>query len=227
MKARTSIYACSGLLLLLTAVGLAAHSAGWLDILTNEDLLLQWVSRWGVWAPVSIVLLQAGQVLLAPIPGQVIGLASGYLFGALPGAAYSILGTALGSLVAFGLARALGRPLVERVVPSHVLARLDGSARRRGLLFFVLAFLLPFLPDDLICFAAGLTPIPIPSLMLAVLVGRPPGIIVSTWVGANARDLSPGQWAVVIAGSALLALPFVVYGERLEASVMRLIDRLT
>ncbi len=180
-----------------------------------------------MWAPISIVLLQAAQVLLAPIPGQVIGMASGYLFGALQGALYSILGTALGSLLAFTLARRFGRPLVKHVAPRHVMERLDASIRRRGLLFFVLVFLLPFLPDDLICFAAGLTPIPIPALMLAVLAGRPPGIIVSAWVGANARDLSASQWAAVITGSALLALPFLLFGERLEAAVMSVVDRLT
>jgi uncharacterized membrane protein YdjX (TVP38/TMEM64 family) len=227
MRKQTSAFACILLLLLLTAVVLTAHGSGWFDILNNQALLLQWVNRWGIWAPISIVLLQAVQVLLAPIPGQVIGLVSGYLFGAVRGALYSILGTAFGSLVAFGLARALGRPLVERIIPTHTLARLDGSARRRGLLFFVLVFLLPFLPDDLICFAAGLTPIPIPALMLAVLAGRPPGIIVSAWVGANARGLSPRGWALVIASSALLALPFLAYGERLEARVMALVDRLT
>ena len=74
---------------------------------------------------------------------------------------------------------------------------------------------------------AGLTPIPIPALMLAVLAGRPPGILVSCWVGANAAGLSVAQWALLIAGSVLLALLFLFYGEQLEEGAMSLVDRLT
>jgi uncharacterized membrane protein YdjX (TVP38/TMEM64 family) len=95
------------------------------------------------------------------------------------------------------------------------------------LFFFVLVFLLPFVPDDAACFAAGLTHIPIPALMLAVLAGRPPGILVSCWLGANAVGLGPSQWVTVTALSALLALPFLYYGNRLPASVLALAQRLS
>jgi uncharacterized membrane protein YdjX (TVP38/TMEM64 family) len=192
----------------------------------DANLVRQWASSWGMWAPAAIIALQAAQVLLAPIPGQVVGVASGYLFGVMWGTLYSVLGTALGSLCAFVLARRLGRPLVERVVPQETLSRLDHRAKQRGLFFFVLAFLLPFLPDDMICFAAGLTPIPIPALMLAVLAGRPPGILVSTWVGAQAVDLNGLQWAALIGASVVLGLAFLLYGDELERWSTRLVEGL-
>jgi len=73
------------------------------------------------------------------------------------------------------------------------------------MLSFALVFLLPFLPDDLACFAAGLTTIPIPALMIVAITARAPGILVSSWVGANAEGLSAAQWVMLIAGSAVLA----------------------
>ncbi len=224
------IRACTLILiaLLIALLGLlATHNGRYLALFGDQVRLREWVRSWGAWAPLATVALQMAQVLLAPIPGHVVGLASGYLFGVAWGTFYSVLGTALGSLIAFSLARAYGRPLVERLVPPQTLVRLDAGAQRRALSFFVLVFLLPFLPDDLVCFVAGLTPIPIPALMLAVLAGRPPGILVSCWLGANAAGLSTAQWVVVIAGSALLAVLFLLYGNQLQEWAMSLTERLS
>ena len=223
MKMRAFTLILAGFLIALLGL-LAIYNGRYLALFTDQMHLREWMRDWGIWAPLAIIVLQMAQVLLAPIPGQVIGLASGYLFGVVWGTFYSVLGTALGSLVAFVLARIYGRPLVERLVPSQTLAWLDAGAQRRGLFFFVLIFLLPFLPDDLACFVAGLTPIPIPAFMLAVLAGRPPGILVSCWLGANATGLSIAQWAVVVAGSILLALLFLLYGEQLQECMTKLIE---
>ncbi len=214
------------LVVIAALVGLAAIRDGrYLALFRDPPALRAWLDAWGTWAPVGIIALQVVQVLLAPIPGNVIGLASGYAFGVARGTLYSLLGTALGSLIAFALARTYGRPLVERLLPAAMLEWLDSRAQRRGLLFFVLLFLLPFLPDDLACFVAGLTPIPIPALMLAALGGRLPGLVVSSWVGANAPGLSPTQGTVVIAASAGLALVFLLYERRLEDWAVSLVDR--
>jgi uncharacterized membrane protein YdjX (TVP38/TMEM64 family) len=215
---------------LLAAVSLllvAAHREGYLSLFHDAVQLREWVSSWGLAAPVAVILLQATQVLLAPIPGQVVGLVSGFLFGVVWGTIYGVLGTALGSLCALALARTYGRPLVKRFVSPTTLTRLDEGVGQRGLFFFLLAFLLPFLPDDVICFAAGLTSIPIPALMLAVLAGRPPGILVSAWLGARAARLELWQWTVLLCTSLLLALVFLLYGEALERWAMRLVERLT
>jgi uncharacterized membrane protein YdjX (TVP38/TMEM64 family) len=223
---RHSVPAWIALLTAVSVLLVAAYRGGYLSLFRDPKLLRDWVRTWGLAAPVVIILLQAAQVLLAPIPGQVVGLASGYLFGVAWGTIYSLLGTALGSLCALALARAYGRPLVERMVSPETLARLDEGVRQRGLFFFLLAFLLPFLPDDVICFAAGLSPIPIPALMLAVLAGRPPGLFVSAWLGARAPGLELWHWMALLGTSMLLALVFLLYGDALEQWIMRLVDRL-
>jgi uncharacterized membrane protein YdjX (TVP38/TMEM64 family) len=194
----------------------AARAYGLLMLFEDSRRLVTWVRGRGPWAPLAIIVLQIGQVVLAPIPGQIVGVAAGYLFGTLLGTFYSVLGTAAGSWIAFALARAYGRPLVERLVPRQTLARLDAGAQRRGLFFFALVFLLPFLPDDLACFAAGLTPIPISALMAVAVTMRTPGILVTAWLGAHAEGLSTAQWVLVITASALLAGLSLCYGERLQ-----------
>jgi uncharacterized membrane protein YdjX (TVP38/TMEM64 family) len=209
--------------ILFLAVGMCSMrlSGPW----SNPASMRAWLLRQGPYAPVSIILLQVMQVVLAPIPGQAVGLAAGYLYGAGVGTLLSLTGTALGSLVAFGLARLFGRPLVERVVPPEWLSRLDAGAQKRGLLFFLIVYLLPFLPDDMACYVAGLTSIPIPALMAVAVLGRAPGLWVSCWLGANATGLSKGGWVLVITGAGLLVLGLVFWGERVTRQFMDLAGR--
>ena len=63
------------------------------------------LDRWGVFAPVVFIAIQALQVIIAPMPGDVTGLLGGFVFGQWLGFSYSTLGLTIGSLCAF-----LGRP---------------------------------------------------------------------------------------------------------------------
>jgi uncharacterized membrane protein YdjX (TVP38/TMEM64 family) len=214
---------------LLAALALLFIATRWeqFPLLTDPEQLRDWVLSWGALAPFAIIVLQIAQVLLAPIPGQGVGAVSGYLLGTWWGTVYSLTGTLIGSLIAIALARRFGRPLVERLVSREALSRLDAGASRRGLLFFTLVFLLPFLPDDVACFVAGLSAIPIPALMLAVLAGRTPGVLVSVWLGANARSLDSSHIPWLIGVGALIAALFLLFEARLRGVAMNLAKRLS
>lgn len=198
-----------------------------LSLFEDPAAIRGFVQGWGVLGPVALVLLQAAQVLLAPIPGQVVGLASGYLFGATMGTLYSMVGVVLGSAIAFWLAKAFGRPLVERLVRREWLERLDVYSRRRGLLSFLLFFLFPFLPNDVACFVAGLTPLPIPSLIVVAALGRLPGIVVSSLIGANVLRLTIKGWAAFIAILLIIAALFHRYQARLEEAILEAVGHLS
>lgn len=178
------------------------------------------VTRFGPWAPLSSILLHAAQVLLAPIPGQVIDAVNGYLFGTVWGTIYSLVGVIAGSGAAMALARRFGRPWIEKLIKREALERLDAYSRQRGALFFFLVFLFPFLPDDAACFLAGLTPLPLAELVILTAIGRLPGIFVANLVGANATSLTRTQGALFVAGLAALALAFWRYQGRVEEAML-------
>jgi uncharacterized membrane protein YdjX (TVP38/TMEM64 family) len=191
----------------------------------DQERVREWLAGFGPLAPLTAIALNVAQVLLAPVPGQVIGLANGYLFGVFWGTLYSLLGVTLGSALAMGLARWLGRPLVERLVGPAQLARWDARAARSGPFFFFLVFLLPLVPDDIACFAVGLSPLSIPYILTLAAIGRLPGLIVSSWIGAHAGSLSPLGWALVVSGALALAGLVLRYHERIEARLLRLAER--
>ena len=191
----------------------------------DQEQVREWLAGFGPLAPLISIGLNTAQVLLAPVPGQVIGLANGYLFGVLWGTVYSLLGVTFGSALAMGLGRWLGRPIVERFVGSAHLARWDHLADRRGPAFFFLVFLLPLVPDDIACFAVGLSPLSIPYILALAVIGRLPGLIVSSWIGANASSLSPAGWALVAAATLALAGIVLRYRDRVEAWLLQVAER--
>jgi len=183
----------------------------------DQDRIRVWLADFGPVAPLISIGLNAAQVLLAPLPGQVIGLANGYLFGLFWGTVYSLFGVMLGSAVAMGLGRWLGRPVVGRFVSSDHLARWDALIARRGPIFFFFVFLLPLLPDDIVCFAVGLSPLSIPYILVLAALGRLPGLVAANWIGANANVLSPAGWVFLGAGALALASLALRYRDRMEA----------
>ncbi|MGD2206659.1 MAG: TVP38/TMEM64 family protein [Anaerolineae bacterium] len=194
------------------------------EFVADRERIHAWVMRFGAWGPVAIGTLEMLQAVLAPIPGQAIEAVSGYLFGPWLGALYAMAGIAIGSLLNFALARRLGRPLLVRLTSAERVARLDDLARRGGTLFFFLLWLFPFVPDDLACLAAGLTPMTLRQFLFLMLIGRLPGILASTWLGANAVHISPAWWGGLIAALALAALGLWRWGERVQATMLRFLQ---
>ena len=176
--------------------------------------------------PLVIVLLQFAQTVLAPIPGHVVGIVGGYLYGLWLGTLYSMVGTLLGAFVALLLVRKYGRPAVERHVSSALLSRLDRYSHSQDSLFLFVAFLFPLIPSDMALLAAGLTDLSIPWIMILVALGRLLGVMMSVAVGVYAFDLSLTVWGVFIAVLLVAALLFYRYGKRLEALSLRLMDRI-
>jgi uncharacterized membrane protein YdjX (TVP38/TMEM64 family) len=216
----------AGLVLILLA-GLAFWHWGEpvVAFFRDQNRIRAWLADLGPAAPLASIALNTAQVLLAPIPGQVVGLANGYLFGVFWGTIYSLAGVMLGSALAMGLGRWLGRPAVVRLVGAAALARWDTLAAHRGPLFFFLVFLLPLVPDDVACFAVGLSPLSIPYILTLAALGRLPGLIASSWIGANAGHLSPAGWALVGGGALTLAGVVLRYQSQIESALLRLAER--
>jgi uncharacterized membrane protein YdjX (TVP38/TMEM64 family) len=215
---------------LVLAALVAAGLAWWrplYDLMSDPDQIRAWIEGLGAWGPIAIILLETAQALLAPIPGQAIEAASGYLYGPWLGIVYPMIGMVIGSTTIFLLARRFGRPLVIRLIGRPSMDRLDDLVSRGGAPFFFLIWLLPFAPDDLACVAAGLTPMPTRQFLVLMTLGRLPGVAVSVWVGANAAQIPPLWWGILLAVLAVAALVFWRWGGQIQEYVLGTIERLS
>ncbi|MCK4414744.1 MAG: TVP38/TMEM64 family protein [Candidatus Eisenbacteria sp.] len=218
-RARGRLWLAAGLIVaaLLILIALATHlGPALVDLFRDRQTLQTFLDRQGAWAPVALIALQVAQVVAAPIPGHLLAVASGFFFGPWLGTLYTVVGVGIGSTIALGLARWLGRPLIERMVPPGALARIDVWAAQRGPLFFFLFFLLPFLPDDLACFAVGLSPLPLLWMLLIIILARLPGHLIAAWIGATAERLPLAGWAVLLAATLVLVGLYLLHRRRIE-----------
>ncbi len=195
----------------------------WLPLLSNSAALREWVQSFGPFAPLAFIAVQVFQVLVAPIPGQALGFASGYLFGAFWGTVYSLVGIVSGTALAVFIARYFGRPYVERVIDPAVLTRFDDLTATHGLSVLFLIFLIPGLPDDALCFAAGLTDIPVRRIVVVAAIGRLPGFLLVNYAGSAAANNNGFQ--AVLAVTVLLAVSVLGYLYR-EPLLSRLSEKI-
>ncbi|MFB6103276.1 MAG: TVP38/TMEM64 family protein [Haloplanus sp.] len=128
------------------------------------------------------------QTLFVPIPGQVMGVAGGYLFGAIGGFVYTMCGVWLGSYAAFWLARRFGRRYLTTVFSTGVIDRYDATISKLGIGGLTVLVLLPGLPDDLICFVCGTSELSTKQFLIIVILGRTPAYALAVLIGAEFGD---------------------------------------
>ena len=196
--------------------------SNWISACVSPENIEKFLRDTGPLAPVIFILMQAAQVVAAPIPMQVVGLAGGYVFGVLWGTIYSLIGLTIGSAIAVWLARKFGRALVERFVKKETLDKFDHLAEKGGLMAFFLIFLLPALPDDAICFIAGLTTIPIRQIVAIAFLGRLPGLLSLTIIGEQVRHGLSGAWAIgIITAVVVFAALVIIFRPQIEGFFAR------
>ena len=175
----------------------------------------------GSWGPVVIIGLSIAQTIVAPIPGQIINFVAGYVYGAGLGLLYSWIGLVCGAAIAMLLGRHAGRPVIERLVNPNLLDRVDRIAAGKGLPFFVLAFLIPGLPDDLLCFIVGFTTLPLRLMLPIAAVARVPGLLGAVWLGASAEKIPLAFWIALSVLGLVVVLLFWRYGEHVQDFLMQ------
>jgi len=179
----------------------------WFETFFSEQELARYVRRAGPWAPVVFIGLQALQIIIAPIPGEVTGIIGGYLFGTFPSLIYSTIGLTIGSCLAFGLGRWLGHHFARRFVTPETYNMFFFLTRTQGKLITFLLFLIPGFPKDFLCYILGASPISFGAFFLLSTIGRIPGTWFLSMQGRQVRAAQYGSFftlAFVIAAALLL-----------------------
>ncbi|MFW5843582.1 MAG: TVP38/TMEM64 family protein [Spirochaetota bacterium] len=188
----------------------------WAEVFSSRESIRAFVERFDPYVPVAFFVLQVVQVVVAPIPGNVTAVAGGALLGLWGGFLVSTLGLLVGSLIAFGLARYFGRPVVETLVAPEIVNKYVDTMANRHFVVLLAIFLVPFFPDDALCFVAGLSALPVPAFLLLVVLSRPPGMLVASLVGSGVAVIPWWGWGIIILGSGALLLVVYRYKKPLE-----------
>lgn len=174
------------------------------------DSLNEIIIRLGVFGPLAVIGLMAIAIVMSPIPSAPIALTAGMAYGHTWGALYIVIGSALGAVIAFTLARLLGYELLHKMFGKRLEMGLLGSQTTLMFIVFV-SRLLPFISFDILSYAAGLTSLKFWRFAIATLAGITPVSFLIAHFGSElgSADMQRITTTVVIIGCVTL-VPVVI-----------------
>jgi uncharacterized membrane protein YdjX (TVP38/TMEM64 family) len=166
--------ACGSCLVIAVVIVLVVlWQSGFLDILMDSHRLRSVIEASGFYGPLLIVGLYTIAVVINPLPSAPIAVAAGFAYGTTLGTVYTIIGSVSGAMLAFTIARLVGRDILHRWFGDKLHVGLLGSQNALTGTVFIFR-LLPFISFDIVSYAAGLTAIKVWRFFLATMVGVTP-----------------------------------------------------
>jgi uncharacterized membrane protein YdjX (TVP38/TMEM64 family) len=204
------------LLLIIGGISLLLYETGAIRFFLSKKRLLAFLDSLGPWGFAGFIVLQALQVLIAPVPGELTGFLGGYLYGPYLGIALSTVGLTLGSVLAFVLAKVFGRPFVEKWVSTATLARFDYLLHHKGAFLVFLLFLIPGFPKDYLCYVLGLGHLSVLEFIIIGGTGRLFGTVLLTLGGTFIRLHQYWRFSILVGVALVLILLAMAYRDKLE-----------
>jgi uncharacterized membrane protein YdjX (TVP38/TMEM64 family) len=191
--------------------------------------LLQWFKQQGAWAPVLFMLIMAAVVVLL-LPGALFTVGAGFVFGVVAGSVYVLLGTTLGAVLAFLIARyCFGQRAREFVMARAKLKLVNDELTPNGWKIVLLTRLIPFFPGKISNYFFGLTQFSLRGYIGGSLLGFIPFTVHNVYLGSliadissfdfTSRERSIWEWGLY-AGGLLAAIAVIIYLNRLASRAL-------
>lgn len=206
-----------GLAVLLGAGWLAAHSAD----LQPQAIVAFFDDQLAAspWRTMGLFILAFAVTTMLLVPGSLMTLAGGALFGPWLGTLINVLGASLGAIGAFLIARFVaGHWVRERIEASQAerFKRILAGVEEEGWRFVAFTRLVPLFPYFLLNFAYGFTRIGLWPYTLSSIIFGIPGAAAFTWFGYVGREAVTGGNNLLVKGLwALAFLALMIFMPRL------------
>lgn len=171
---------------------------------------LDWIARLGPWGPLAFVILYIFACVLF-VPGSILTLGAGVLFGVIKGSALVSISATLGATAAFLVGRYLARDWVwKKIEGNEKFKAMDDAVAKEGWKIVGLTRLSPLFPFNLLNYTFGLTKVSLRDYFFASWIGMIPGTLMYVYMGSLAGDLvtlgtrtqvrSTQQWLLYLVG---------------------------
>lgn len=184
------------------------------DYLTPNKIR-ETVLMFGPLAPLGFILIyNLGSILF--LPGTILSVAGGAIFGATFGTIYVIIGATLGATFAFLISRYFARAFFEDIVEKKYpkIKEYDQKLEENGFMTVLFFRLVPLFPFNGLNFALGLTKVRIKDYFLATLIGIIPGTFAYVYLGSSLAEMNYANIIFAIVLIILLSLSLKAYNSK-------------
>lgn len=170
----------------------------------NREEFKAYMDSAGIWGYLIYPCIVMLQIVVAVVPAGPLQMAGGYAFGTVLGTILFVIGATLGSIIVFVLVHHFGKPIVDIFFKDKDIQKLKflQDDKKRNLLFLIL-FVIPGSPKDLLCYVAALTDMKLWFFLLVVSLGRLPAAI-GTIISGQAISNSNFKIAIIALACVLI-----------------------
>lgn len=201
---------------LLVVVLVICYFPAILKVTFSIDEFRGYILSLGKAGPIGFMFFQILQTVIAPIPGEVIQIAGGYIYGVPLGTLYAIAGLLAGAMIAFYFTRYLGGAYVQKLLGGSKFKWMaDLLSNDKFSVFLFIIFVIPGLPKDMFIYAAGLTGIKPMRFFVILIVARFPWLLASVCIGANIYEKNYMSTIILSALAVLAFIGGIIYKDKL------------
>lgn len=183
------------------------------DVLTSDDetLIKQWVSKFKMAGPLTLILLMVIQMFLFVVPNVFVMMVAIVSYGPVWGAVISFLGVFASSSVGYLIGKYLGPLTVQKLMSDKVRNNTAQFIKRYGVTAIAITRISSFSNDSL-SIVAGLLKMSYRKYILATLIGITPLIILLAIYGKNGKILKSLIWIAAI--SLVILVIYIFLNEK-------------
>lgn len=180
------------------------------------ERLVERVQNAGPFGVLILLGMQFLQVVVAFIPGEVVQIAAGLMYGPWLGSLIILVGCVISSSVIYLMVHKLGAPFVQGMVSTEHLDKFRQFEKsgKLDIVVFVL-FLIPGMPKDVFTYLVPLTDMPYKRFIVLTTIGRIPGVLGSTYAASGFASGNIVGPVVVIALLAIIAVVAIVFRDKI------------
>lgn len=186
------------------------------QLLKSPQHIKNLILSYGKYSMLAFLGLQILQVVAFFIPGEVVQIAGGYIYGAFYGGLLSLIGITIGSVVVYAVARFYGKPLIKKIISEKHLTFFNKLLKVGSINHVVfLLYLIPGIPKDVLGYICGISDISFKDFLVCSTLGRIPGICISAYFGAKIYKGNRGMLFVIAIVMTILFIVGLLKGEKI------------
>lgn len=186
------------------------------------ETLIELITSQGPLGVLILLGMQLLQIIVVFIPGEVVQIAAGMMYGPLWGSVVILVGCVLSSMVVYELVHKLGAPFVRSMVGEKQLLKFRQFelSGKFGVTVFIL-FMIPGFPKDVLTYIVPLSDMNLRTFLLLSTIGRTPGVIISTYAAAGLADGNIVTSVIIFVVAALIAIIVLLLRNRIIDAISR------
>ena len=172
--------------------------SGFFNKIKSVNDFSDYIYSFGDTAVLYFIIIQFLQVVVLPIPAFITVGAGALLFGPFKGAFFSCIGIIFGSVVAYFIGKVFGYKTLNWLIGKERLEKTLKTIRGKDKVVLTFMFLFPFFPDDMLCFAAGITTISPSFFCIMIVITRIASVFTSSYSLSNRLIPFNTWWGITL-----------------------------